>query len=794
MGFLSTYFLLHKVQSAFLQARAMGLLTASKETLPRSARLSLLLARESYLLRPGGEALSQILQALAENPELASIPAPFPAQGGNGLLAVSPEGKFLLLPSSRETLDIWDETGRKLLSIPPEETRLLGEKSGILSLSFSPRGDSFLAAGWDGLCLWNLEGKRLLHLGGPGKENFRHYGRLRQAWFSGNGKKLVLFFRERRASNAALQVRDLGGKVIRTLTIPCRGYAAFGFQPFLGIFWFIPRALPGAGGKVPHLQAWNLKGEAVHLPLSFPHKVEKAGFSRHGRFFGVIFKRFTPKGGSLYGFRVQDREGHVRLERQLSPVKIPRFSFSPDEKRVAYVLGNWTVVIHPLDRGERETAWIAHDQPVCALAFSPDGRHLLTGSQGGEMALWNLRGKKNMNFRGHEAKIRKLGFLGLRACFGFSEDGTVRIWRTRPMGTSFFEIGFETNKPFFFGSPGDTLFLIGPEKRIGKWSPKGKFLGTLSYPGRAPLFLYGDPETGAILVSGRDNRPRLWEEKTQRWFPLPQVRGILIAASFQPGGNRFAVTLARGRGQTRGVFLFSHDGKGPRLLFHREIWGNFLRFSPSGREFLLAGGIDKGLFLLDEKGETILHAFPGRSCRMAAFLDSGKRIAVHAAKSGVFLLDLKGKVLTRFPETPYVNSLQSSPGGRSFLYTSRNGLLLVRDSRGRILLRHKECEGPIRSAAFSPSGRKILEATPKALKILDASSGKVMLSFHTGADIWRAGFTPSGKRAWILFKGGVGLRLLPIEAGAILDFAAQAAGRGFTRAEREAYRTLLGED
>lgn len=163
-------------------------------------------------------------------------------------------------------------------------------------------------------------------------------------------------------------------------------------------------------------------------------------------------------------------------------------------------------------------------------------------------------------------------------------------------------------------------------------------------------------------------------------------------------------------------------------------------------------------------------------------------------QEGVFLLDRAGNVLAHYKETPYVNSLQPSPGGKSFLYASPKGLLLVRDSLGRILLRYRECEGPIRSAAFSPSGRKILEAAPKALKILDASSGKVLLSFHTRKSIWRVGFTPSGKRAWILFQRGLGLRVLPLETGAILDLAAKAAERGFTREEREAYRTLLEGD
>ncbi len=792
VGFLSTYFLLHKVRSAFIEARAMGLLTASKEALPRSARLSLLLAMESYRLRPRGEALSQVLQALAENPETASIPAPFPAQGGNGVLAVSPGGRFLLLPSSRGTLDLWDAEGRKRLSFPAEEVRRVGEKTGILALSFSPGGDSFLAAGWDGLLLWNLEGKKLLALGRPGKGEFPSDEHLRNAWFSRDGKKLLLFLKNDKASTATLQVRTLGGRILWAVTIPYSGSQAYGFQPFPGIFWFIPRKTPG--GKPPRLHAWDLEGKPVSFPWSFPLPLSWAGFSPRGGFFAWIFRRKDAKGRELYGYRVRERRGRAVLEPPPSPGKIRFFCFSPDEKRIAYVRREWTVAVRRLDGEGAGTRWIAHNQEIRLLAFSPGGRHILTGSLGGEMALWNLEGKKVMDFRGHEAGIRKGGFLGPRAFFSFSEDGTVRIWRTQTRGTPFFEVGPDTNKPFFFRSHGDTLFLIGPGGRIGKWSPEGRFLGTLAYPGVKPFFLYGHPKTGTMILSSRDNRPRLWDPKEGKWFVLPRVRGVLIAACFGPKGRRFGVSLGRVRGQTPGFFLFSRPGGAPKLLFHKDILSNVLQFSPTGDKILLSGGYKKGIFLLDQEGEALARGLAGKTCRLAAFLEGGRKIAVYAVQEGVFLLDRAGNVLAHYKETPYVNSLQPSPGGKSFLYASPKGLLLVRDSLGRILLRYRECEGPIRSAAFSPSGRKILEAAPKALKILDASSGKVLLSFHTRKSIWRVGFTPSGKRAWILFQRGLGLRVLPLETGAILDLAAKAAERGFTREEREAYRTLLEGD
>ncbi len=794
VGFLSTYFLLRKVRSAFLQARALGLLTASKEALPRSARLSLLLAMESYRLLPREGALSQVLQALAENPETASIPAPFPTQAGNGQIAVSPAGDRILLPSIQGTLDLWDTRGRKLLSIPADVIRRMGKTSGIQSLSFSPGGDSFLAAGWDGLCLWSLGGKRLLSLERSRGKIFPSHKNLRYAWFSRDGSKLVLFFKGKNSSSATLQVLGLGGEVLHRVTFPCPGLLTFGFQPSRGIFWFLAEENRAGAKKAISLQGLDLEGKAVPYSLSFPDPPAKAGFSPGGRFFAVRFSRETPGGRPRFWIRVYDLRGRVVLEDSFSQGGSNLFAFSRDEKWLAYTRGDWTVVVRSLAQEGHGKMWIAHNQAIRVLAFAPDDRHILSGSRGGKATLWNLQGKRILDFSGHEAGIRKGGFLGRRACFTLSEDGSLKIWRTRLKGTPLFEPGPATNEPFFIRSPGDTVFLIGPSGRIEKWSPEGRFLGSIPYPGKAPIFLYGDPETGAMVVSSRDGIPRFWDPVSKQWSPLPGLRGIVLTACFRPGGGKFGVSLAKVRGQTPGFFLFSHGEKTLAPLFHFGIWSNWTRYSPSAREILLAGGIKKGLYVLDEEGKTLLHAFAGRTCRMAVFLDSGRRIAAHVPKRGVFLLDRKGNILARFPNTNFVKSLDASPGGKAFLYASRDGILWVRDSAGSPILRYVECEGPLHVAEFSPSGGRILCATPKVLKILEASSGRILLRYHPGKNIWRAGFTPSGKRAWILFRDVQGLQILPLEAEAILELAAGLAGKGFTRREREAYRSLLEED
>jgi len=72
---------------------------------------------------------------------------------------------------------------------------------------------------------------------------------------------------------------------------------------------------------------------------------------------------------------------------------------------------------------------INHRQMVFGLAFAPDGRCLLTGSDDGVVRLWDLMGKRLRRYEGHATAITSVAFSpdGRWGLSG-SLDGTVRLW------------------------------------------------------------------------------------------------------------------------------------------------------------------------------------------------------------------------------------------------------------------------------------------------------------------------------------------------------------------------------
>src|SRR5690242_1494602 len=71
-----------------------------------------------------------------------------------------------------------------------------------------------------------------------------------------------------------------------------------------------------------------------------------------------------------------------------------------------------------------------HGGDVWAIAVSPDGRHVVTGSHDNTLALWNLeKGQRVRGLEGHTEAIWSVAVSpdGRRALSG-GHDGTVRLW------------------------------------------------------------------------------------------------------------------------------------------------------------------------------------------------------------------------------------------------------------------------------------------------------------------------------------------------------------------------------
>ncbi|MEM7504513.1 MAG: AAA-like domain-containing protein [Pseudomonadota bacterium] len=224
-----------------------------------------------------------------------------------------------------------------------------------------------------------------------------------------------------------------------------------------------------------------------------------------------------------------------------------------------------------------------HGGAVLAVAFSPDGNTVITGSSDGTARLWSARtGEPIGNTMQHQGSVNAVAFSpeGKTVITG-SSDNTARLWSTN------------TGEPL--GQP------MHHQSRVQAvvFSPDGKIVATGS----------------------NDKTARLWNADTGKpsGQPMQHQLGVL-ALAFSPDGK----TLFSG---TRSAIEVWSATTGASLAKQHPLWGFVLAFSPGGKAFI-TGSLDGKASIWDTTtcdpiARAMQHQGPVRA---AAFSSDGKTV------------------------------------------------------------------------------------------------------------------------------------------------------------------------
>jgi WD40 repeat protein len=567
---------------------------------------------------------------------LSAFRTPAAGDGGCQALAVSRDGRLLAAGCDDGLVRVWDATSAA------ERPPLVGHTRPVLALAFR-KGGLLASAGEDGeVRLWDVATNRQVALLAGDK------GAVRTLAFTRDGKMLAA-----------------GGDDRKVLV------------------WDLSEWQPGAAAAA-----------AKELPQQ-KGEVTAVDFTPDGRFLATAAAGQPGRGEILLWDTATWKLSTTLLDTASS---VRALAFAPDGKTLAAGGDDWAIKLWDLESGKVRLQLIkragdrverAHMDTILSLAFSDDGKQLLSAGADLVIKRWDMEKQHWLNFTAHH-------------------DGPARA---------------------VFAPDGKSYFTAATDGKVLRWeetSPK-----ILYRSGKSDITARALAPDGSMLaVADAEHVITLWDTATGK--PLRALRGHrgpVYSLTFSPDSRSIVALSQPTQRVVKGsISRMQSEPVNDRLPSELRHWD------------VVTGRLLASLEWEAGKDERTV---------AIAFMPDSKRI-IFAREERVQIVDAAtGKELANFAAGPdYVTALAVAPDGKSLAIGGSDGSIHLKppdDSDDLVLRGH---DGQVTALRFSPDGRTLVSgSTDKTVRLWNTITGRPLLVLPDLAQQIRVPeFDPAGTR------------------------------------------------
>jgi WD40 repeat protein len=408
-------------------------------------------------------------------------------------------------------------------------------------------------------------------------------------------------------------------------------------------------------------------------------------------------------------------------------------AFRPDGKRLA-VASSREVVVFDTGTQKQVSVCRGHTFVVFGVAFSPDGKQLLSASGDNTVRGWDPEtGREIGTIRGHRSGVQCMAIStdGTRVASG-GWDRSVKIWGAIQTAQDPVLVNFSSGG----GGSLEDLAVSPDRKRIAlarrydssARDKEGSVEFVDAARGNIVQTWYG--HTGnvwgvAFSPSGKRlasiSTPYMWSQapgQPVRWTPGQlKIREVDSGRELWTSEHQFGAP-----DQDR--------GGGPRVKFSPD---GALVAAPDSHRTLAIWGSESG------KKIALLRGHDGRITDLA-FSPDGAHIATSSRDGTVRLWDWRtGQERSRMMgHAGPVNTIRFSPDGRLLASASDDRTIRLWGLKGENLAVLRVHTREVECVAFSPDGTRLVSTGGDVLRVWDVSSGEEILTFREGTPFGRS--------------------------------------------------------
>ena len=425
-------------------------------------------------------------------------------------------------------------------------------------------------------------------------------------------------------------------------------------------------------------------------------------------------------------------------------------AFSPDGRRLISGSADSTAILWDVETRKATHRLKQHRDFVFAVAFTPDGARVVTGSDDHDLRLWRVAdGSEIAPMRGHGDKVRSLAIAPDGTIASGDWSGEIRLWdgKTGAFRKTLARQPTEVGS-LSFSRDGSRL-LSGISKTSADSNPYGAKVfdvasgrEIVTYPGHDNVVIataISPDERWAATGGGSNNEIHLWDPRSGPGT-TPRIGERRLGADGQP------LTLT-GQGRPVWAVGFAADGRS-------IAWGNDVATARSlGR--LWVAPADPRAALGGRR-----HAAPAQSRssgnrwppprhaearRMVAETPQGRqlchrRLSRHRARR-TYVASIERDTTSGLHHRSYT----FTPDGQTIISGGGNGVLSAYDTQGRKLGDFIGHEADIWAVTPSPDGRFLLSGSAdQTLRLWNLNTRELLLTLFHGQDGEWVMWTPQG--------------------------------------------------